>query len=147
MHGQAVTLRLGALERGFLDSRCVGSPVSFLLLGRQRDCRHERGGGITRDSLAAMVEQLAVPVFLIDCAEHPAVTVKIGELGVPAATGLSSASRARKAGSDQFPALAAAIIRVGHVRECEFFGRRILLHLGIHQLAVGLLIPPHVTGV
>ena len=31
----------------------------------------------------AMIEQVALPVFLEHGAEHPAVAVKIGELGVP----------------------------------------------------------------
>ena len=48
-----------------------------------RDGRHQRRRRVVRDRLAAVVEQVAVPVLLEDGAEDPAVAVEIGELGVP----------------------------------------------------------------
>ena len=145
VHRQAVSLRLGAVERCFLGGRRVASAISFLLLCRQCDRRHERGGGITRNNLAAMVEQLAVPVFLVDGAKHPAMSVKIGELRVSCLW--IELSKPGEKGGVRPVAARCGLIRVRHVRECEFLGRRILLMLGIHQLAVRFLVPPHKTRV
>ena len=95
--------------------RGAAGAISFLLLLRQCDRRHERGGGITGNVLATVVEQFAVPVFLEDRAEHPAMPVKVGELRV---TRLWIQLRERSRKPRVGPVSAGrSLIRVGHVRD------------------------------
>ena len=84
-----------------------------------------------------------MPVFLEDRAKDPAVAVKVGELRV---------LRLRVQVGDPFQerrvgpvALRRRLVRVRHHRPGEFLGGRVFLLLGVHQLAVGLFVPPHVT--
>ena len=82
MDGQPVALRLGAVEGRLLFGRGVFGAIPLFQLGRHADRRHQRRGGIVGDRLASVVEQLAVPVFLEDGAEDPAVAMEVGELRV-----------------------------------------------------------------
>ena len=82
VHGQAVAIRARTVERGLLGRRGVARAIALLELSRQCDGGHQRRGTFIGDGLAAVIEQVAVPVFLEDRPEDPAVAVEIGELGV-----------------------------------------------------------------
>ncbi len=145
VHGQTVAFGLGTRERCSLGGRGVAGSVSFLELGGEGDGRHERRGRITCNGLAAVVEQLAMPVFLVNRPEDPAMAVKIGKLRVPR-LGVELGKPRQESGVGPVAARG-GLIGVRHVREREFLGGWVFLRLGIHQFAVGFLVPPHVTGV
>ncbi len=143
--GQAVALRFRAVERCALRGRRIPRAIALLQLGGQAHRFHHGGGGGIRNRLSPVVEQVAVPVFLEDRAEDPAVTVEVGKLGMP---------RLRVQLGDPFQerrvrpvAPRRGLVRVRHHRAGKFLGGRVFLVLGIHELAVGFFVPPHVTSV
>ena len=82
MDGQPVALRLGAVEGRLLFRRGVSCAIPLLELGRHPHRGHQGRRRIVGDRLASVVEQLAVPVFLEDRAEDPAVAMEVGKLSV-----------------------------------------------------------------
>ncbi len=86
-----------------------------------------------------------MPVFLEDGAEDPAVAMEVGELRVlRLRVQVGDPLQERRVGP---VALRRRLVRVRHHRPGEFLRRRVLLPLRVHQLAIGLFVPPHVAGV
>ncbi len=137
--------RLGAIERGLLGRGGIAGAIALLQLGGQPHGRHQRRGRLVGHGLAAVVEQLPVPILLEHGAEDPAVAVEVGELRVP---------RLRVQLGDPFQKRRVGpvpprrrLVRIRHHRAGEFLGGGVFLSRRVHQLAVGLLVPPHVAGV
>ena len=63
-------------------NRRVGSLLARLLLlfCRRTNGGFQLGGGRLIDGFATIVKQVALTILLEDCAKHPAVPMKIGEL-------------------------------------------------------------------
>ena len=105
----------------------------------------EAGGVVGRHHLAVGVEHVALAVLLVDGPEHPAVAVKIGELGagqLRVEVGDVGEEVEVRPLSAEGGALGVALLDRVDLPRTE---RR--LPLGIHQLAVGLVVPPGVPVV
>ncbi len=137
--GHAVAVRRRGLRRSGALAVLLADGLGHL------DRRHQLLGRGRLDRPALAVEHLAVAVLLEDGAEDPAVAVEVGELGV---AGL----RVQVGHALQEPRVGPQppgrrLVGVGHLRLHELLGRRVLLLLRIHQLAVGLLVPPRIAHI
>ena len=95
-----------------------------------------------RDHVALVVEQVALAVLLEHGAEDPAVAVEVGELGVP---GLRVQVGARSPGTPGRTRVPRAAASSG-LDICDWANSSAVgcfCLRGIHQLAVGFLVPPH----
>ncbi len=102
-------------------------------------------GIVRRDDLAVLVEKIAVAVLLEDGAEDPAVAVVIGELRVlqlriqlgDLLEEIQVAPQSARRGG------------LGVLQRCTdlLLVARVVLLLRVHELAVGLLVPPGVAEV
>ena len=145
VHGQAVTLGFGAIECSLLRGRRVPGSIALFQLRRQADRLHQGRGGAIPDGLPAVVQQVSLSILLEHGAKDPTMAVIVGELGV-ACPRIQIGDFFQKGRVGPVPPRR-GLVGVRHHRASELFRRRVLLVLGIHQLPVGLLVPPHVTGI
>ena len=149
----------------WMSMQCTGTPFVCVERTLRRDrCRRHRSGRLravpwpARRSIAAcswstsarrrcpcMIEQVALAVLLEHGAEHPAVAVEVGELRVSRRPDSGRSRFPGTRGSDQMPLAAASS---GWSSALDQLARRSDASAGrVHQLAVGLLVPPHVAEV
>ena len=147
VHREAVALvRHGHLLAADLLGRLlVGSAVDLL-----DPLRHLHGrpqGLVARvgDDVSLVVEEVALAVVLEDGAEGPAMAVEITELGVlRAVVQVAQVGEELWIGEEVLRRRLVGIVERGvdHLLRC-----RIFLFLRVDQLAVTLLVPPHVADV
>ena len=126
MNGQPVALRRGGpVKRGLLFGRGIFGAIPLLELVRASDRGHQGRRRIVGDRLAAVVEQLAVPVFLEDRPKDPAVAMEVGELRVLRLR--VQVGDPRQECRVRPVALRGRLVRVRHHRAGEFLGGRMFL--------------------
>ena len=146
MDGQPVALcACGPVKCGQLFGRGIFCAIPLLELVGHPYRGHQGRRRIVGDRLAAVVEQLAMPVFLEDRAKDPAVAMIVSKLRVFRLwVQVGDPLQKRRV---RPLALRRRLVRVRHHRAGELLGGRMFLFLGVHQLAVGLFVPPHVASV
>ena len=147
MHGQSVALvgdrRL--LGPDLFGRLAVGPAVDLANPLRHLHGRPQCPVARVGDWLAAVVEQVALAVVLEDGAVGPAVAVKVGELRLLGAV-VEIGEVGEKLGIGE-PVLRGRLVRIGELAVDHLLGGRIPLLPRVDEVAVGLLVPPHVADV
>ena len=102
-------------------------------------------GIVIRDRAIAEVEQVAFAILFENGAKDPAVTVIIGKLGVLELR-IQLGDIFEEIGVAPKPARRGGF-RINGCRPNEFVIGRVVLDLGIHEFAIGFLVPPGVTEI
>ena len=147
VHGHAVPLV--RYDRLFDPDLCrrllVGVAVDLL-----DPLRHLHGRPLGRvapvgDDVSLVIEQISLAVVLQDRSVGPAMAVEVGELGVLGAV-VEVGEISEKLGVRE-QVFRGRLVGVGELAVDHLLGARIPLLLRIDQVAVGLLVPPHVADV
>ncbi len=129
-----------------VDGRMLTTLADPLLLaGRRVHGTHELCVFHLLERLALVVQQVALAIFLVDGSEYPPVAMKIRKLRVPQMrvqigdVGQKLGVRPEAAGR--------SIVGIVHLGLGELFRSQLFLLDRIHQLAIGLIVPPHIANI
>ena len=147
------------LEMDVLQVHGDAGPAVRPVLDRGLECDLRVFGRDRIDDPTDRVEQVSLAVVLEDCPEHPPVAVEVGELREPE-SGVQLRRPRQEVGARAFADLAHRIRievgpesadggRLGVLAEARelLFGRRTALVPRVHELAVGLVVPPGIAEI